>query len=91
VDLELVDANGREIAKTRTDYDGFFLFERVAYGSYTIRVAEDSAAAAKIDADLAIHFLVTPDKSIVRLGTIRPASKAHLADLGQAGSNTSFR
>src|SRR4029079_10832978 len=46
--LELVADSVKAIAKTRTDYDGFFLFERVAYGSYTIRVARDSAEAAKI-------------------------------------------
>ena len=38
----------RSSATARTDYDGFFLFERVAYGNYTIRVAKESAAAAKI-------------------------------------------
>ena len=91
VDLELVDGTGKVIAKQRTDYDGFFLFERVAYGSYTIRVAKDSAAAAKIGTDLGIHFVVTPDKSIVRLGTIRPVSPAHLAEVGQASSKASFR
>ncbi|HVU31423.1 MAG TPA: hypothetical protein VHE36_13585 [Sphingomicrobium sp.] len=92
VDLELVDDSGKTVARTRTDYDGFFLFERVLYGSYTIRVAADSAAAAKIGADLGIHFVVTPDKAVVRLGTIRPVSQAHLADVGQAApSKASFR
>jgi hypothetical protein len=91
VDLELVDAAGKVITKTRTDYDGFFLFERVAYGSYTIRVAQASAAAAKIGMDLGIHFVVTPDKSIVRLGTIRPTPQAHLADAAQAPAKASFR
>ena len=28
LDLELVDAGGRTVATARTDYDGFFLFER---------------------------------------------------------------
>jgi hypothetical protein len=91
VDLELVDAGGKMIAKTRTDYDGFFLFERVAYGSYTIRVAKESAAAAKIAVDLGVHFVVSPDKSVIRLGTIRPVSGANLADVGQAPSKASFR
>jgi len=92
VDLELVDANGKTIAKTRTDYDGFFLFERVLYGSYTIRIAQDSAAAAKISTELGVHFVVTPDKSVIRLGTIRPTTQAHLADVGQASPvKASFR
>jgi len=82
VDLELVDTAGTVIAKTRTDYDGFFLFERVAYGSYTIRVTKESAEAVKISTDLGTHFEITPEKSILRLGAIRPVSRAHIADAG---------
>jgi hypothetical protein len=84
VDLELVDASGKVVARTRTDYDGFFLFERVAYGSYTIRVSKDSADAAKISADLGLHFVVSPEKSVVRLGTVRPVVQPHLAQAAAA-------
>ena len=35
LDLELVDAAGKVVGTARTDFDGFFLFERVPYGSYT--------------------------------------------------------
>jgi hypothetical protein len=79
VDLEIVDGGGKVIARTRTDYDGFFLFERIAYGAYTIRVADDSARAAKISADLGVHFVVGPEKSIIRLGTIRPVAIPQIA------------
>jgi hypothetical protein len=91
VDLELVDANGKLIATTRTDFDGFFLFERVAYGSYTIRVSKDSAAAAKIATDLGIHFVVTPDKSIIRIGTVHAVAQARVAEASSAPSKSSFR
>jgi SdrD B-like domain len=91
VDLELVDASGKVIATTRTDYDGFFLFERVAYGSYTIRVAKSSAAAAKIAADLGIHLVVSPDKSVVRVGTIRPVPQAQIALGAGAPASSSLR
>ena len=47
VDLDLFDSSGKLTGTTRTDFDGFFLFERVAYGTYTIRVSKTSAAAAK--------------------------------------------
>ena len=56
LDLELVDAAGKVVATARTDFDGFFLFERVAYGDYTVRVARDSAAAAKISPELGVAF-----------------------------------
>jgi hypothetical protein len=87
VDLELVDASGKVVGKTRTDYDGFFLFERVAYGSYTVRVSPDSAAAAKIAADLGVRFVVSSDKSVVRLGTIQATPQAHLAQAAAATSS----
>jgi hypothetical protein len=85
VDLELVGAGGKAVATTRTDFDGFFLFERVAYGSYTIRVAADSAAAAKIAGDLGIRFTITPETSVVRLGPIHAAPQPHVAEAASAG------
>lgn len=91
VDLELVDANGEVAGRTRTDYDGFFLFERVAYGSYSIRVSKDSATAAKIAADLKIHFVVSPEKSIIRIGTVHAAVPENIADAASAPSKSSFR
>jgi hypothetical protein len=36
VDLELVDLEGRVAAKARSEFDGFFLFEGVPYGRYTL-------------------------------------------------------
>ena len=91
VDLELVDASGKMIAKTRTDYDGFFLFERVAYGSYMIRVAKDSAAAAKISTELGTHFEISAAKSVVRLGTIRPLPQARIAEASPGQLSSSLR
>ena len=44
LDLELIDASGHVAGTARSDFDGFFLFERVAYGRYTIRVSRDSAS-----------------------------------------------
>jgi len=87
VGLELVDANGKVVARTRTDFDGFFLFERVAYGAYTIRADEQSATAAKISRDLGVHLKITPDKSIVRLGSIRVAPPAQIASAAVAAPN----
>jgi hypothetical protein len=91
VGLELVDGNGKVVGTALTDFDGFFLFERVAYGSYTIRVASASAAAARIATDLGIHFTVTPDKSILRLGTISAVPEPHLADAAAAAAKSSLK
>jgi hypothetical protein len=68
--LELLDAAGNVLARTQTDYDGYFLFERIAYGSYTVGVAAESAAAAKILPQLEASASIDEDKSVSRLGSI---------------------
>jgi len=70
LDLELVDGAGKVAATARTDFDGFFRFERVPYGSYAIRVTRESAAAADILAELGLRATVTSDKSVARLGAV---------------------
>jgi hypothetical protein len=67
--LELLDGDGKVVATTQTDYDGYFLFERIAYGTYRVRVASESAAAAKILPDLQLSATVSEDKSVARLGS----------------------
>src|SRR6185369_10089006 len=52
VDLELVDGSGKIVGTARTDFDGFFLFERVPYGDYRLRASTASAGAAGIVSDL---------------------------------------
>ena len=79
IDLELVDSGGKVVGTARTDFDGFFLFDRVAYGHYTLRVSAASAAAANIPTDLGLSVEVTPDRSVVRLGSIQPRLQPHLA------------
>ena len=79
LDLELVDGAGKVVALARSDYDGFFLFERVPYGSYRIRVAADSAAAARVVRDLGVEASVSADQSIARLGAITVAPLPQIA------------
>jgi len=79
IDLELVDSGGKVVGTARTDFDGFFLFDRVAYGHYTLRVSAASAAAANIPTDLGLSVEITPNRSVVRLGSIQPRLQPHLA------------
>ena len=79
LDLELLDAGGKVVATTRTDFDGFFLFERAPYGRYTIRIAQESAKAAGVAADLKLQLTITADTAIVRLGSIEIATAAQIA------------
>lgn len=81
LDLEMVDAQGRTVATARSDYDGFFLFERVAYGSYGFRLTPASAAAARLSTTIDIRASVSPARPLVRLGTVRPRPVTALAAL----------
>jgi hypothetical protein len=84
LDLELADESGKVVATARTDFDGFFLFDRVPYGNYSLRIGKDSAAAAKLSRELRRNVQVTPDKAIVRLGGMQPTPLPVLASAGGA-------
>jgi hypothetical protein len=79
VDLELVDGAGKAIGTARTDFDGFFLFERVPYGDYRLRVSAASAGAAGIVSDLGVTLKVTTEHSVVRLGAIQARLQPRIA------------
>ncbi len=70
VDLELVDVDGHVQARTRSDFDGFFIFEGVPYGRYSVRIAKLSAEATKLDAMLGGVALVGENTPSVHLGAV---------------------
>lgn len=71
VGLELVGPDGEVAARAMTEYDGFFLFERVPYGRYRLKMAASSEQALGPAGDLATAIELGPDKTVERLGTIR--------------------
>ncbi len=71
VELELLDEEKRVVGKTRTEYDGFFLFEGVPYGSYTVRIAKLSADAARLDPALGKSATVGGKSPSAHLGMVR--------------------
>jgi hypothetical protein len=79
VDLELLDGTGKVVATARTDFDGFFLFERVPYDAYRLRVSAASAKAAGIAPDLGISLKVTTEHAVVRLGSIQARPQVRIA------------
>lgn len=76
--LELIDAEGRVRKATLSEFDGYFLFEGVPYGRYTIRLDRTSAAALRLDPGFAI--VASPGKAAprVRLGplALKPLPRA---------------
>ncbi|ABF54565.1 MSCRAMM family protein [Sphingopyxis alaskensis] len=79
--VELIDAEGRVRAATVTEFDGYFLFEGVAYGRYRLRPSKASAAALRLDARFTIDAAPGKATPRVRLGTLmlKPARRAIVA------------
>jgi len=71
VDLELVDVTDHVVARTRTEYDGYALFEGVPYGRYTIRMAKLSAEALRLPQNLGVTATVGDKTPSVHLGMIK--------------------
>ncbi|HEU4651847.1 MAG TPA: hypothetical protein VFS49_10575 [Croceibacterium sp.] len=71
VELELVGPDGAVAARAMSEYDGFFLFERVPYGRYTLKVSAKSEQVLGAMGDLASGIEIGPQKTVERLGTIR--------------------
>jgi hypothetical protein len=76
VDLELVDQTGRVVAVTRSDFDGFFLFESVPYGSYVVRIGRVSAEAAKLAPSLNVAVEIDDRSRSARLGPVTAQGSA---------------
>ena len=70
LDIELIDPAGAVVQTARTDFEGYFLFERVAYGEYRLRIAKPSADAARVQQAIDRLVKVVPEASVVRLGVI---------------------
>ncbi len=62
VTVELLNAGGDVIGSTRTEFDGFFFFERVPVGSYRVRAAPSQLKALGISGNTAIEISISRDK-----------------------------
>lgn len=76
VRLELVNAQGAVVAETISEFDGFFLFQRVPYGEYRLRVAADAARTLKVAVSLSSsagqsRFVLGREADVMRYGMIR--------------------
>ncbi|MGI8930789.1 MAG: hypothetical protein ACR2FK_00175, partial [Sphingomicrobium sp.] len=79
LDVELIDAAGKVVATTRSDYDGFILFERVAYGRYTLRLTADSAKVTGSEPAIGAAIEISAGHSVARLGAIRIVKATRIA------------
>lgn len=93
LEIELLDASGKVVGSTRSDFDGFFLFERVAYGRYTIRLTAESARIAKVRQALNASAEISGEAPVARMGAIRVVSARQIADVNMVkeSSGTTLR
>ncbi|MEE4153280.1 MAG: carboxypeptidase-like regulatory domain-containing protein [Erythrobacter sp.] len=72
--LQLVDQRGNEVARTISEFDGFFLFERIPYGRYRLVVEPGVARKLSINPDLigkGAAIEINRGQDVVRLGPIK--------------------
>ncbi len=79
VDIELLDKTGRVIKTTRSEYDGFFLFEFVPYGSYRLRIAAVAAAIVGVDPGLPSLAELGKATGVVDLGIVTARATQRIA------------
>lgn len=77
LDVELLDKAGRVLRATRSEYDGFFLFESVPYGQYRLRVGATAAAIVGVQAEITAVAKLDRANPMVDLGQIvlKPATR----------------
>jgi hypothetical protein len=64
VSLELLDEEGHVVQSTRSEYDGFYLFEKVFPGEYLLRVSPEDSYSA-LAADQQQQIVIGNDGTIV--------------------------
>ncbi len=83
VDLELINNEGEVVQTTRSDYDGFYLFEKVFPGKYTLRIKADPPGTLPAG--------VTAEVEIGNDGTISSGNDFTLPSLGKESLDRSGR
>ncbi len=81
VDIELLDTSGRVVKTTRSEYDGFFLFEFVPYGSYKMRVGALTANVVGVEQALPGLAELGKAKGVVDLGIVMAKSAQRIAGM----------
>ena len=90
VRLELIDQRGAVAAEAISEFDGFFLFQRVPYGEYSLRIAEDAAERLEVAAALSLSdgrrsFTLDRNEDVIRYGVIRlSAEERQSSDIDRA-------
>ncbi len=84
VDIELLDKNGNVVKTARSEYDGYFLFESVPYGKYSLRIGALAANIVGIDARLNQVAELSNGKPVAEMGIIIAKAAARIAEADTA-------
>ena len=79
LDLELIDDAGKVVATARTDFDGFFLFDRVPYGHYSIRVSDGFGRGPPRSPPISASTSSEPTRGSSRTGAVVVRPLAQIA------------
>ena len=79
VEIELVNAAGRVVKSTRSEYDGYFLFESVPYGRYTMRIAALTAGIVGVQPELVATAELKRGQSSVDVGALQAKATIRIA------------
>jgi len=84
IGVELIDRQGAVVLRGQSDFDGYLLFDSVPYGTYRLRLTEQSAAALRAKAELSEVLHINRDQPSLRLGLLRIEPAALEPALAQA-------
>ena len=89
VEIELLDKAGRVVKSTRSEYDGFFLFESVPYGQYRLRIAALSATVVRVNPEISLVAELSVKRGTADLGqvVVRDATRIAEANLSPSPSH----
>lgn len=91
-DLELVDVKGNVAAETRSDFDGFFLFQDVIYGQYRLRLSAATARALGLPHLVLSTVTIGDPDPVVRTGSLTLGAAPQLTlDLSALAGDSSVR
>jgi hypothetical protein len=80
VDIELLDKSGRVVKTTRTEYDGFFLFESVPYGQYRLRISALAANVVRVNPEIDVVADLNIKRGTADLGQIIVRDAVRIAE-----------
>ena len=86
VPIELVDMAGQMLLQTRSDFDGYTLFDSVPYGQYRLRVHGPSAQILGVKPDIAGTLTLDRANASLRLGRLRLEAGPRAAQVAVQGA-----